>query len=391
MAFSLWCDFIEKDFIENDFVSMIKSGKITGATTNPAIFKSAFEKESYKSSISSYMEKKPASKVYELLCANDVKMAAYKLLTNYANGEDGFISIEIEPNHFDDGVLSIKEGKRLFNLIKMPNVMIKIPASEQGIYAIKELVKRGINVNATLVFSIEQVRACLQAFEKGLSAYRKRFANAREPECVISVFVSRFDRELGEQLKAAGLDPMKYGIYNACRAYKEVEAFGLPNVRALFASTGVKGGNVAADYYIKELAFEHSINTAPLDALNAVNGEIKIITPPSGELIDGYFAKAKDADIDYDRVCKKLFNDGINAFKAAYASSLETLSTRLKSPNPTSSTDDLAKSLENSGTKNSKKQSKHFKYSDNPAKLAAQLENSSSSKKDKNFKQAKKS
>lgn len=333
MSFSLWCDFIEKDFIENDFVSMIKSGKITGATTNPSIFKAAFEKESYKNSINSYMEKKPASKVYELLCANDVKMAAYKLLTNYANSEDGFISIEIEPTHFDDEVLSVKEGKRLFNLIKMPNVMIKIPASEQGISAMEELVKKGINVNATLVFSIEQVRACLDAFEKGLSAYKKRFANAREPECVISVFVSRFDRELDEQLKAAGLEPMKYGIYNACKAYKEIEAFGMPNVRTLFASTGVKGGGAPADYYIKELAFEHSINTAPLDALNAVNGEIKITTPASDELIAQYFAKAKEAGINYDRVCKKLFNDGITAFKEAYASSLESLSTRVNEQN----------------------------------------------------------
>lgn len=386
MSFSLWCDFIEKDFIENDFVSMIKSGKITGATTNPSIFKSAFEKESYKNSINSYMEKKPASKVYELLCANDVKMAAYKLLTNYANSEDGFISIEIEPTHFDDEVLSVKEGKRLFNLIKMPNVMIKIPASEQGISAMEELVKKGINVNATLVFSIDQVRACLQAFEKGLSAYKKRFANAREPECVISVFVSRFDRELDEQLKAAGLEPMKYGIYNACLAYKEVEAFGVPNVRTLFASTGVKGGNAPADYYIKELAFEHSINTAPLDALNAIEGEIKIVSPVNDELISEYFAKAKEAGINYDKVCKKLFNDGITAFKEAYASSLESLSTRVNKQN--SNTQSLRDKLnqaavpENSADnlKNSKKKSKHLKYSENPAKLAAGLESQSATK-----------
>lgn len=383
MSFSLWCDFIEKDFIENDFVSMIKSGKITGATTNPSIFKSAFEKESYKNSINSYMQKKTASKVYELLCANDVKMAAYKLLTNYANSEDGFISIEIEPTHFDDEVLSVKEGKRLFNLIKMPNVMIKIPASEQGISAMEELVKKGINVNATLVFSIDQVRACLQAFEKGLSAYKKRFANAREPECVISVFVSRFDRELDEQLKAAGLEPMKYGIYNACKAYKEVEAFGMPNVRTLFASTGVKGGNAPADYYIKELAFEHSINTAPLAALSAVNGEIKIVSPASDELIAQYFAKAKEAGINYDRVCKKLFNDGITAFKEAYASSLESLSTNNQSDDKSLTNEpNQAATLENSADnlKNSKKKSKHLKYSENPAKLAAQLESQSATK-----------
>lgn len=322
MGFSLWCDFLEKDFINTDFSSMINSGKISGATTNPAIFKSAFGSAAYKEDIARI--KKEPRKIYELLAANDVKSAAFKLLTNYANGEDGFVSIEVEPDLFDDGVGSFERGKRLFNLIKMPNVMIKIPANEQGYFAMRELVKRGINVNATLVFSIEQVRECLKAFKKGLKSYKKRFEGSKEPECVISVFVSRFDKELENELKAANLDPLKYGIYNASKAYYEVESFGLSNVRTLFASTGVKSPNVSGDYYIKELAFEHSVNTAPLDALNSA-GDVSIINPPSKEIIDEYFAKANEAGINYEKVCYKLFYAGISAFKEAYASSLQAL------------------------------------------------------------------
>lgn len=330
MSFSLWCDFLERDFIAADFANMIESGKIKGATTNPAIFKSAFGSPSYQADIERFKGKKEPKKIYELLAANDVKAACFKLLTNYANGDDGFVSIEVDPNLFDDGVMSLKEGKSLFNLIKMPNVMVKIPASEQGFYAMRELVKRGVNVNATLVFSIEQVRECIKAFQKGLKSYKKRFANAREPECVISIFVSRFDRLLGEQLKAANLDPMKYGIYNATMGYYEVENCGMANIRTLFASTGVKGGEVPADYYIKELAFAHSINTAPLDALNAVNSNIELKEPEPKAKIAEYFAAAKKAGINYEKTCQKLFYDGVGAFKEAYASTLETLSKEQK-------------------------------------------------------------
>ena len=324
MNFSLWCDYLEKDFINGDFASMIKEGKISGATTNPAIFKTAFESAAYSEQIASLKGKKEAKKIYELLAMNDVKNAAFKLLTNYANGEDGFVSIEVRPELFDDGVGSLDEAKHIFNAIKMPNVMMKIPASEQGYYAMRELVKRGINVNATLVFSLEQAKECLKAFEKGLKSYKKKFPNTKEPECVISVFVSRFDRELEESLKKAGLDHMKYGIYNATSIYYEIEAYGLNNVRTLFASTGVKDGKASPDYYIKELAFERSINTAPLDALKATNS-INVITPISKEVIEEYFTKAAAAGINHEKVCAKLFSDGISAFKEAYAQSINAL------------------------------------------------------------------
>lgn len=324
MNFSLWCDFLERDFINSDFVALIKSGKINGATTNPAIFKTAFASPAYSADIERLKGKKSAKKIYELLAVNDVKFAASKMLTNYANGEDGFVSIEVDPFHYDDGVSSLKEGKHLYNMIKMPNVMIKIPASEHGMYAMSELVKRGINVNATLVFSLEQVRGCLKAFEDGLRAYKKKFPNQKEPECVISVFVSRFDRMLDEELKAGGLEPMKYGIYNATLAYYEIESFGLSNVRTLFASTGVKGSNAPADYYINELAFERSVNTAPLDALKAA-GEINLKSPESKEKIEEYFAKAKELGIKHDKVCAQLFKDGIKAFEEAYNDTLHIL------------------------------------------------------------------
>ena len=117
---------------------------------------------------------------------------------------------------------------------------------------------------------------------------------------------------------------MKYGIYNATSIYYEIETYGLNNVRTLFASTGVKGGKASPDYYIKELAFERSINTAPLDALKAANS-INVIAPASKEVIEEYFTKAAAAGINHEKVCAKLFSDGISAFKEAYAQSINAL------------------------------------------------------------------
>lgn len=318
--FSLWCDFIERDFINAQFKDLIAKGVINGATSNPAIFKSVFlTSKAYQESINRYIKKKTPKELYEILATQDIKASAYKLLTNYANGDDGFISIEIDPKLFDDSVMSLKEGKKLFNSIKMPNVMIKLPACERSYIAMSELVKKGINVNATLVFSQEQVKSCLNAFFKGLKGYKKRYPNAPEPECVISIFVSRFDRALNDKLKAAGIECDKYGIYNATLAYYQIEECGLKNVRALFASTGVKDARLAKDYYIDELLFSHSINTAPLDAIKAFQArDHKLKKPADKDTISKFFVACQNAGIKYESVCKDLFNEGIRSFKEAF-------------------------------------------------------------------------
>ena len=333
--FSLWCDFIERDFINAQFKDLIAKGVINGATSNPAIFKSVLlTSKAYKESINRYIKKKTPKELYEILVTQDIKASAYKLLTNYANGDDGFISIEIDPKLFDDSVMSLKEGKKLFNSIKMPNVMIKLPACERSYIAMSELVKKGINVNATLVFSQEQVKSCLNAFFKGLKGYKKRYPNAPEPECVISVFVSRFDRALNDKLKAAGIECDKYGIYNATLAYYQIEECGLKNVRALFASTGVKDARLAKDYYIDELLFSHSINTAPLDAIKAFQArDHKLKKPVDKDTISKFFVACQNAGIKYESVCKDLFNEGIRSFKEAFDDILVSIKNNEKDEN----------------------------------------------------------
>lgn len=326
VKFSLWCDFIERDFLDNEFVELINSGVINGATSNPAIFKSAFlTSEAYKSVIKNN-DKKRAERIYEILAVQDIKIAANKLIKNYANDDDGFISIEVDPNLCDDAQATIEEGIRLFNAVMMPNVMIKIPATNAGFEAMSALMAKGICVNATLIFSPEQAVRCLDAFEAGLKEYERNFPNTRVPKGVISIFVSRFDRMLDEKMRANSLPAGQIGIMNATKIYKIIRNKNLPNVRALFASTGVKGDELRKDYYIRELLYENSINTAPLETIKAFIAQpCEPKEAASDASIEKFFEVVKRADIDMHKVYKDLLNDGLKQFLEAYGDIMKAL------------------------------------------------------------------
>ncbi len=276
--FSLWCDFVENGFLDTDFVGLINSGKINGATSNPAIFKQAIlNSPIYKDKIAKFKAlhfKATAKEIYESLAIADIQKAADKLALNFCNKNDGFVSLEIDPRLHDNTALSLGEAKRLFTAINKPNVMMKIPATSASYEAMSVLMSEGISVNATLIFSLTQAKECFNALNSGLKAFRSKNAtalkggNLREPQGVISVFVSRFDRLLNARVK----DKNAVGVLNASLCYDFIKAQNEPSIRTLFASTGVKGDDLPKDYYINELLFDNAINTAPLDALNAFKG-----------------------------------------------------------------------------------------------------------------------
>lgn len=326
MNFSLWCDFIERDFLENDFLNLIDSKIINGATSNPAIFKSSFLSSNAYKKIVEENKRRGAKEIYELLATQDIKIAAYKLIKNFAEDDDGFVSIEVDPNLCDDAAATVDEGVRLFNAIAMPNVMIKIPATKDGFEAMSALMSRGISVNATLIFSPEQAKGCLDAFEVGTEFYKKRFPDTRLPKGVISVFVSRFDRLLDETMGQNSLPTGQIGIMNAGKIYRLIESRGLNNVRTLFASTGVKGDELPKDYYVKELMFANSINTAPLDTIKAfVSCESSPKEVAAVSSIDNFFGIVARAKIDMDKVYKELLNDGLKQFMLAFEDIMKSL------------------------------------------------------------------
>lgn len=324
--FSLWCDFIENSFLDNDFLNLLSRG-VNGATSNPAIFKNAIlNSPIYKEKIAKLKGKK-AKEIYEELAVADIQKAADKLAPLYHAGNDGFISLEIDPRFYDNTSLSLGEAKKLYSAIGKDNVMIKVPATNASYEVMYELMKNGISVNATLIFSLEQSQKCFEALNAGLVKFRKnnaalqgKNANLRTPQAVISIFVSRFDRLLNSKAK----EQNRIGILNANLAYNNIISKNEPNIRALFASTGVKGDDLPKDYYIKELLFENSINTAPLDAINAFKTEIEFKKP----LMNFEIYTQLNAIIsqnEREKACDELLKDGLEQFCIAFEEILQAL------------------------------------------------------------------
>ena len=326
LGFSLWLDFIERDFLKNDFVKMVEEGIINGATSNPSIFAQAIASSpAYEEALASLQGLTPKEK-YEALAIEDIKQAAIALRGVYDEGSEGYISIEVDPFLANDTEGTIAEGRRLFKSIGEPNVMIKVPATEAGFPAMQALLSDGISVNATLVFSPAQARACLDAMKTGIDEFEN--TGGERVEAVISVFVSRFDRLLDPILKDKGLPVGRTGIMNAAKIYGMVQRNRTPSVRTLFASTGVKAGQpFLADYYIRSLYGPHCVNTAPLETIKAFEAgdPPEINLPRSEEEIEEYFAEFGHHGIMMDSVYDRLMTEGMKAFKKAFTEMLKRL------------------------------------------------------------------
>lgn len=320
--YSLWCDFIERDFLENRFKEIIKKKIIQGATSNPAIFESSITNSvAYKQQLD-MLQANSAKTIYEELALTDIKRAATLLDDLHKkDADDGFISIEVDPLLCDDAAGTIEEGVRLYSLINADNVMIKVPATEAGYIAMRELTSRGINVNATLIFSPEQAIKCTQALDEGIKDSNK------DIKAVVSVFVSRLDRIADAELVAKGLQPSKLGIMNATKCYHEVNKFQNANIRTLFASTGVKGNDLSPTYYIDNLIYPNSVNTAPLATIEdwLTDGSKVETTLISEAECNKYFDLLKSKDIKMDAIYNKLLVDGLEAFKVSFKDLLSKL------------------------------------------------------------------
>ena len=323
--FSLWLDFVERDFLKNEFSALIEKGIINGATSNPSIFASAITTSpAYATQLESLTGLTPKEK-YEALAVEDIRTAAQALRASYDSANDGYISIEVDPFLSKDTAGTIAEGKRLFEMIGEPNVMVKVPATEAGYDAMTELLCNGISVNATLVFSPKQAQKCLKAMKKGMDGFEA--SGGGRCEGVISVFVSRFDRLLDMDFASEAMDVSKTGIYNAAKIYNLIESNHTPAIRTLFASTGVKGNDLAPDYYMRELLAAHSVNTAPLATIEAyIKTEASLPKLPiENDVINGYFTKLSDNGFDMDAIYAELLENGLVAFEESFEAMLSQL------------------------------------------------------------------
>ncbi|HIP55312.1 MAG TPA: transaldolase [Sulfurimonas autotrophica] len=321
LQFSLWADFIERDYLDREFKELIEKKIINGATSNPAIFKNAIlNSPAYKVQLES-LEGVLAKEKYEAVAIYDIQKAADILKPLHDMGDDGYVSIEVDPFLCDDAQATIEEGKRLFQTIGRENVMIKVPATEAGYIAMKELTAVGIPVNATLIFKTSQAISCAKAFREGAAIYGKSV------DTVISIFVSRVDRALDPLLEKHNIPTALSGIYNASLIYEAIQNMKVVGCRALFASTGVKDNALPPHYYIEKLLAYNSVNTAPVETIKAfcANGSYKQALPIDERSINDHFMQIEALGITMDELLQKQIDDGLKAFKEAFQEILEAL------------------------------------------------------------------
>ncbi len=312
---SIWVDYLDREFLDTTFKNLVKSGLVNGLTSNPAIFANALKKEIYKEDFEKLKNKNPKD-IYEEIAIKDIQKACDILAPIYERGEDGYASIEVDPRLINDAKGTIDEALRLIDKIERENVMIKIPANEAGYKAMEELAKRGININATLVFSPNQAMRALEAINKG----------PKSIDGVISIFVSRFDRKLNPLLAMQNLAKDRIGFFNAIKIYNQIEEQNIPNIRALFASTGVKQEYLPKDYYVQNLYLPNSVLTLPLDVIEEIKDkELEESFHFQTKHIDAFFSFLTPAGISMQKIYQELFDEGVKAFEDSFENMLNSI------------------------------------------------------------------
>jgi transaldolase len=317
----IWADYLDREFLEGRFQKWVEEGFVTGITSNPAIFATAFQKPLYREQIGRLKGKGP-KEVYEELAVGDLQRACDILEPVYreSGGRTGYASIEVDPNLIEDWKGTLEEGLRLWERIGRPNLMIKVPANRAGYRAMEELSKRGVNVNATLVFSPHQAKEAFEAIGKG------------EGKGVISIFVSRFDRKLNSRLREKGLAQDRVGLFNGIKIYNQLVEMGTEQIRPLFASTGVKQSYLPKDYYFSSLNLPEAILTLPVEVIEYLSqkGELEEGFQFQTRHIDSFFSFLSPAGINLQQIYQELFQEGVEAFQNSFKSLLKGLKNEIE-------------------------------------------------------------
>lgn len=337
---SVWLDFIRRDMLDNGELSTMVGDGIRGLTSNPAIFKNAIgSSDAYDDAIALAIAGNPDAsplEVFEGLAVEDIQDAADILRTVYdaSSGGDGYVSLEVSPHLAHDTEGTIEEAHRLWNRVDRPNLMIKVPATAEGIPAIEELIAAGINVNATLMFSMQDYEDVAQAYVRGI----ERSADPTRIASVASFFVSRVDTNTDAALEKDGSEAAlaqrgKAAVANAKLAYDryreifEGDAFaeqvarGARAQRVLWASTGVKNPSYSDVLYVEPLIGPNTVNTMPPATIDAFvdHGDVtKAALTDNVDEARSDIAILSDFGIDFDAITDELKVAGVKAFQDSF-------------------------------------------------------------------------
>lgn len=347
---SLWLDYMERKMLQNgELAGLIEQGDIRGLTSNPSIFNHAIANTNdYDSALipmswAGYTDKQ----ILEELMIEDIVNVADLLrpLYDQTKGGDGYVSLEVRPHLAYDTENTIQEAQRLWKLVNRPNLMIKIPGTEPGLLAIRKSIAAGINVNITLLFSVERYKEVMDAYLSGLEDRVNEGKPIDQIHSVASFFVSRIDVKVDKYLepltkssdekanKARALLG-KIAIANARLAYQEfrqvfegerfrkLQAKGATLQRTLWASTSTKNPDYPDTMYVDELIGEHTVNTVPPKTLNAFrdHGSVQRTIEKDLDETHQQIKALEELGISMKKVTQELEEEGVNAFSESYDS-----------------------------------------------------------------------
>lgn len=343
---SIWYDNIERGLIDSGELARLIALGVTGLTSNPTIFQKALAAGTvYDAALQERLDQSPET-IFEDLAIDDIQRAADLLRGVYegTGGRDGFVSLEVSPLLASDTEGTVAAAERLWGRVGRPNLMIKVPATPEGMPAITRLIGAGINVNVTLIFALAAYERVMEAYLAGLE---RRAADGHSPDRLASVasfFVSRVDtavdRRIDAKIAATTDDAERErlrrlrgqaAIANAVRAYARFQstfagerfdslaALGARVQRPLWASTSTKDPSLPDLYYVESLAAPNTVDTVPPATLEAILDHGRVASRMEDiEWADGVVRDLAAAGIDLDEVTEELLREGVAAFSASY-------------------------------------------------------------------------
>ena len=340
-----WLDFLLRSFVaKGDLKAMIERDGLKGVTSNPSIFQKAIgDSDEYVEAMKTFLGRGDASivDIYESLVTEDIRAAADVLRPVYdeTGARDGYVSLECSPYLANDTEATLKEAEHLWAMVERPNLMVKVPATPEGIPAIRRVIAKGINVNVTLLFGVEAYEAVVEAYISGLEDLKAAGGDVSKVGSVASFFVSRIDSAVDKKVEALADKSLaeklhgKVAIANAKIAYTRYQALfsgprwdalaaaGAKTQRLLWASTSVKDKALKDTLYVEAMIGKDTVDTIPPATMDAFRDHGVVKVDAIEDDVEG--AKAtlsalKDAGVSLDEISKDLVIDGVQQFADAF-------------------------------------------------------------------------
>jgi transaldolase len=355
---SVWLDYMNRSLVNSsDLRSYVTKG-LRGITSNPTIFEKAIaESNLYDGQIQQLaQEGKTSQEIFEELMFEDCRRAADVLRPLYdrTEGTDGYFSLEVDPHLAHDSKGSSEAARRFFKAVNRPNLMVKIPATPEGMSAIRALTAEGNDINITLMFSIEQYEQVAEAFLAGLEERVNVFHELKQIVSVASFFVSRVDTKVDELLHKINTPESralkgKIGIANAKMAYQRFKEIfrgerwqrlvekGAQLQRVLYGSTGTKNPNYSDLLYVENLIGPNTVNTMPPETIEAFldHGTVELTLERDLEEARTQLAQLEKLEINLNEVTRQLLDEGLEKFVKPFDSVIKTISEKQSKMIPT--------------------------------------------------------